>query len=101
MKLADYSSCSAQAVDCAQIDSVQDPLTQDLFIADNANHNIRKYTRSTGMETANPWVFLNGAIVDLLKMFIVVNYVLPRCVEHRGRQLQPGRHRRFFLKLIS
>ena len=97
MKLVDYSSCSARAVDCALIDSVQDPLTQDLFVADLSNHNIRKYTQSTGMETANPRAFLNGTIVELLKRFIVVKHVLSRCVEHRGRQIQPGRLRRFFL----
>jgi hypothetical protein len=65
MKLEDYSSCSARAVDFTPIDFVQDPLTQDLFVVDVNNHNIRKYTRSTGMETANPRAFLNGAIVYL------------------------------------
>jgi hypothetical protein len=57
MKPVDYSSRCARAVDCVLIASVQDPLTQDLLVADRLNHNIRKYTRSTGMETANPRVF--------------------------------------------
>ncbi len=65
------------AVDCALIASVQDPLTQDLFVADYSNHNIRKYSRSTGMETANPRAFLNDTVLHLLKRFIVVKHVLP------------------------
>jgi hypothetical protein len=84
---AEYNSCYAGVVDSALIDSFQDPLTQDLFVADHTNQNIRKYTRSTGMETASTRTLLNVAILYLLKRFIVVTHVLPRCVEHRGRQL--------------
>jgi hypothetical protein len=72
----DYSSYCVWAVDSAVTDSVQDPLTQDLFFVDHFNHNIRKYTRSTGMETETARFLLKRAIARLLKRFIVVKYLL-------------------------
>jgi hypothetical protein len=81
-----YSSCCTRAVVSALIECVQDPLTQDLLVADANKHNIRMYTRSSRMETANSRALLSGVIVQLLKRLIAVKHMLSRCVEHRGRQ---------------